>query len=97
MVLHVGVFVRVKLPGITGFCGKLRAGGRAKWPSLVPALSGPRSRLCAPASIEGCPASVRALRGIIEPDTDGYSTRRSCDGEIRGDEGESSSAPLTVW
>ena len=26
----------------------------------------------------------------------GYSTRRSCDGEIRGDEGKTTSAPLTV-
>ena len=33
----------------------------------------------------------------IEPYTGAYSTRRRSDGAMRGGEGESSSAPLTVW
>ena len=27
----------------------------------------------------------------------GYSTRRSCDGAMRGADGKTTSAPLTVW
>ena len=43
----------------------------------------------------------RAQDGLISPTKGGllddYSTRRSCDGAIRGDEGKTTSAPLTVW
>ena len=43
------------------------------------------------------PARGRATRGNLEPDTGAYSTRRRSDGAMRGGEGKSSSAPLTVW
>ena len=43
------------------------------------------------------PARGRATRGNLKPDTGAYSTRRRSDGAMRGGEGESSSAPLTVW
>ena len=43
------------------------------------------------------PARGRATRGNLEAYTGAYSTRRRSDGAMRGGEGESSSAPLTVW
>ena len=44
------VFGRAKLPRSTDFCGKSWRTVEPSGPSSVPALSGPRSRLCAPAS-----------------------------------------------
>ena len=44
------------------------------------------------------PARGRATRGNLEPDTGAYSAAiRRSDGAMRGGDGESSSAPLTVW
>ena len=42
------------------------------------------------------PGRVRGSWDILEPDTGGYSTRRRCDGAMRGGEGESSNAAVTV-
>ena len=83
----VYMFLRWKTRGFTGFCGKTRRG--AEWPQELRM----RGRV-----LEGSPRGHTPLTGALSRRTGPYSLMsRSCAGGMRAGDGESSSAPVTVW